>query len=221
MIIEIIRWEMLSKLVFDQSCKKCFRLDRFLTEVKKKYPNYHAHPVAPFGDENAKLLIVGLAPGMHGANATGRPFTGDYAGLLLYENLFKFGYSNQKRSISLDDRLNLTNCRITNAVKCLPPKNKPTGAEINQCNHFLSEEIKVLPDKAVILVLGNIAHQSVLKAYGLKLSTVKFGHNKEFELPDGKRLVSSYHCSRYNVQTKRLTKEMFSDVFITIQGLMK
>jgi uracil-DNA glycosylase family 4 len=212
---------MFSKLVFDQECRKCSRLDDFLAEVKKKHPNYHARPVAPFGDENAKLLIVGLAPGMHGANATGRPFTGDYSGLLLYEILFKFGYSNQKNSTSLDDRLTLTNCRITNAVKCLPPKNKPTGAEINQCNHFLSEEIKVLPDKAVIMALGNIAHQSVLKAYGLKLSTVKFGHNKKFELPDGKRLVSSCHCSRYNVQTKRLTKEMFSDVFITIQGLMQ
>jgi len=121
----------------------------------------------------------------------------------------------------LDDRLTLTNCRITNVVKCLPPKNKPTGTEINQCNHFLSEEIKLLPDKAVILALGNIAHQAVLKAYGLKLSTVKFGHNKKFEFADGKILVSSYHCSRYNIQTKRLTKEMFSDVFITIQDLMK
>ncbi len=212
---------MLSKKLFDQGCRKCSRLDNFLSEVKQRYPNYHARPVAPFGDENTRFLIVGLAPGMHGANATGRPFTGDYAGLLLYETLYDFGFSNQKDSESINDGLILRNCRITNAVKCLPPQNKPTGAEINQCNHFLSEEIKTLPDKAMILVLGNIAHQSVLKAYGLKLSAVKFGHNKQFELPDGKMLVSSYHCSRYNLQTKRLTKEMFCEVFVTILGLMK
>jgi uracil-DNA glycosylase family 4 len=211
---------MFSKQVFDQDCKICQRLDDFLSEVKQKYPEYHARPVAPFGDKNAKLLIVGLAPGMHGANATGRPFTGDYAGLLLYEALFNFGYSNQQDSESLDDGLKLKNCRITNAVKCLPPQNKPTGAEINQCNVFLREEIKTLPEKAVIMVLGNIAHQAVLKAYKLKLSTVKFGHNKTYQLPDGKLLVSSYHCSRYNVQTKRLTKEMFADVFTTIKNLM-
>ncbi len=211
---------MFSKQVFDQECRACKRLDSFLCEVKQKHPDYHARPVAPFGDKNPKLLIIGLAPGMHGANATGRPFTGDYAGLLLYEALFNFGYSNQKESKALDDGLKLNNCRITNAVKCLPPQNKPTGVEINQCNQFLAEEIKTLPDKTVIMALGNIAHQAVLKAYGLKLSTTKFGHNKTHELPDGKMLVSSYHCSRYNVQTKRLTKEMFEDVFRTINTLI-
>ncbi len=212
---------MFSKEVFDLQCKACKRLDDFLCEVKLKYPTYHACPVAPFGDENAQLLIVGLAPGMHGANATGRPFTGDYSGLLLYQTLFDFGYSNLQQSESLGDGLTLTNCRITNAVKCLPPQNKPIGAEINQCNHFLAEEIKMLPEKAVIMVLGIIAHQSVLKAYGLKLNVAKFGHNKQYELPDGRILLSSYHCSRYNVQTKRLTKEMFADVFNTISKLVK
>jgi len=212
---------MFSKQIFDLDCRSCKRLDDFLVEVKNKYPDYHARPVAPFGDENAKLLIVGLAPGMHGANATGRPFTGDYAGLLLYEALFNFGYSNQIDSESLSDGLKLKNCRITNAVKCLPPQNKPTGTEINQCNHFLAEEIKTLPDQAVIMALGTIAHQSVLKAYGLKLSTAKFGHNKQYQLPDGRMLVSSYHCSRYNVQTKRLTREMFADVFNTIKLLIE
>ncbi len=211
---------MFSKQVFDLDCRACKRLDGFLSKVKHKHPDYHARPVAPFGDKNAQLLIVGLAPGMHGANATGRPFTGDYAGLLLYEALFDFGYSNQKVSESLGDGLKLNNCRITNAVKCLPPQNKPTGPEINQCNHFLLEEIKTLPDKAVIMVLGGIAHNAVLKAYGLKLSITKFGHNKQFQLPDGRMLVSSYHCSRYNVQTKRLTREMFADVFITIGALV-
>ncbi|MFW5443350.1 MAG: uracil-DNA glycosylase [Methylococcaceae bacterium] len=210
---------MYSKQVFDQDCKACKRLDDYLVEVKQKHPDYHASPVAPFGDENAKLLIVGLAPGLHGANATGRPFTGDYAGLLLYEALFDFGYSNQKDSVSVDDGLILYNCRISNAVKCLPPQNKPTGSEINQCNHFLAEEIKTLPDNAVIMVLGIIAHNAVLKAYGLKLSTTKFGHNKVFQLPDSRTLVSSYHCSRYNVQTKRLTQDMFADVFRTIDSL--
>jgi len=189
-----------------------------LLEVKQKHPAYHARPVAPFGVHKPQLLVVGLAPGMHGANATGRPFTGDYAGLWLYESLYNFGFSNQSESKSLTDGLQLINCRITNAVKCVPPQNKPTGSEINACNHFLAAEINSLPEKAVILALGNIAHRSVLKTYGLKLNSAKFAHNHCFDLPDGKTLVSSYHCSRYNVQTRRLTKQMFADVFITIQS---
>jgi uracil-DNA glycosylase family 4 len=212
---------MLSKQIFNQNCVECPRLSGFLCEVKQKYPDYHARPVAPFGDENARLLVVGLAPGMHGANATGRPFTGDYAGLLLYETLYQFGYSNQPTSVALADGLQLVNARITNAVKCLPPENKPTGDEINQCNHFLAAELKTLPQKAVILALGNIAHQAVLKAYGLKLSSAKFGHNAAHLLPDGRHLVDSYHTSRYNIQTKRLTKEMFSAVFNQINTLFQ
>jgi len=187
--------------------------------VKQKHPDYHARPVASFGDNNAQLLVVGLAPGMHGANATGRPFTGDYAGLLLYEALYEFGYSNQIKSESLADGLELKGCRITNAVKCLPPQNKPTGDEINRCNAYLSAELKNLPEQAVILALGSIAHQAVLKACGLKPSSAKFAHNARHALPDGRTLVDSYHSSRYNVQTKRLTKEMFADVFRTIQSL--
>lgn len=210
----------LSKQVFDQQCRACPRLDNFLSQVKQKHPEYHARPVAPFGDSNASLLIVGLAPGMHGANASGRPFTGDYAGLLLYETLFSFGYSNQPQSVSLDDGLVLKNCRITNAVKCLPPQNKPTTTEINQCNHFLVAEIKTLASDAVIMALGGTAHRAVLKAYGLPQSSVIFGHNKQYQLPDGKWLVSSYHCSRYNVNTKRLSKAMFVAVFKTVSGLM-
>ncbi len=211
---------MFSKEVFDQDCKACKRLDDFLCKVKQKYPSYHASPVAPFGDKNAQLLIVGLAPGMHGANATGRPFTGDASGLMLYKALFDFGYSNQPDSLSIADGLELTNCRITNAVKCLPPKNKPSSMEVNQCNHFLAAEINSLPEKAVIMVLGSIAHRAVLKSYDLKLNVAKFGHNKQYQLPDSKVLVSSYHCSRYNVQTKRLTKEMFADVFTAISKLI-
>jgi uracil-DNA glycosylase len=211
---------MLSKQIFNQNCTDCPRLSCFLAKVKQKYPSYHALPVAPFGDANAQLLIVGLAPGMHGANATGRPFTGDYAGLLLYETLYEFGFSNQPDSVAINDGLVLKNARISNAVKCLPPENKPTGDEINQCNHFLAEELKTLPEKAVILALGTIAHQAVLKTYGLKLSSAKFGHNVTHCLPDGRTLVDSYHTSRYNIQTKRLTKQMFADVFEKINSLL-
>lgn len=207
-------------IIFDQECRQCKRLNEFLLEVKQNYPGYHARPVAPFGDPNARLLIVGLAPGMHGANATGRPFTGDYAGLLLYEALYEFGYSNQPISESLADGLEIKNCRITNAVKCLPPQNKPTSVEIALCNNFLAAELKTLPQGAVILALGTIAHQAVLKAYGLKLSSAKFGHNILHELPGGRMMINSYHTSRYNVQTNRLTKEMFADVFRTIGTLL-
>lgn len=205
---------------FNQECRQCKRLDEFLLAVKQKFPDYHARPVAPFGDHDAQLLIVGLAPGMHGANATGRPFTGDYAGLMLYEALYEFGYSNQPVSESLADGLELKNCRITNAVKCLPPQNKPTGAEIALCNSYLAAELKALPQRAVILALGTIAHQAVLKACGLKLSSAKFGHNALHELPEGRRLIDSYHTSRYNVQTNRLTKDMFADVFRAIGTLL-
>ena len=211
---------MYSKEIFDQDCRQCKRLDNFLCEVKQKHPDYHARPVAPFGDQKPKLLIVGLAPGLHGANATGRPFTGDYAGLLLYEALYEFGYSNQLKSEALADGLELKGCRITNAVKCLPPQNKPTGTEINQCNQFLTAELKTLPEQAVILALGTVAHQAVLKAYNLKLSGAVFAHNAQHAMPGGHMLVDSYHTSRYNVQTKRLTKEMFSDVFRSIGRLL-
>jgi uracil-DNA glycosylase len=210
-----------SILLFDPDCKSCNRLNQFLIDVKCKFPAYHARPVSPFGDSNPGLLIVGLAPGMHGANATGRPFTGDYAGILLYEALYEFGYSNQPVSTHLDDGLVLKNCKITNAVKCLPPQNQPAVEEINRCNQFLAAELKQLSEQAIILALGQIAHQAVLKAYGLKASAARFGHNQVHALPEGRLLIDSYHCSRYNVQTKRLTKAMFSDVFQTIAQLSK
>ncbi len=210
----------MNKQIFDSQCRLCPRLANFLDDVKQKYPDYHARPVAPYGDANAKLLVVGLAPGMHGANATGRPFTGDYAGLLLYEALYEFGYSNQILSESLHDGLVLKNCRISNAVKCLPPQNKPTGDEVNQCNRFLAAELATLPDGAVILALGTVAHQAVIKALGLKASSAKFAHNVQHALSDGRVLVDSYHTSRYNVQTKRLTKAGFTDVFQRIESLL-
>ncbi len=198
--------------MFDQNCKKCKRLADFLCTVKKQHPDYHALPVAPYGAKKAKILIVGLAPGMHGANRTGRPFTGDAAGVLLYATLFKFGLANKPESVSLDDGFRLIKCKITNAVKCLPPQNKPTGEEVNICNQFLVDEIAEMPKGSVIIALGGVAHNAVLKAQALKLSSYKFAHAAVHEL-DAHYLVDSYHCSRYNTQTKRLTEKMFHDVF--------
>lgn len=206
--------------LFDINCQKCSRLADFLCEVKQSYPAYHARPVAPFGDPHPTLLIVGLAPGMHGANATGRPFTGDYAGILLYETLYEFGYSNKPTSTAINDGLELKNCRITNTVKCLPPQNKPTPNEINECNAYLAGELLALPESTVIMALGTIAHQAVLKAYQLKISSAKFSHNAVHHLPNGRKLVDSYHCSRYNTQTKRLTKKSFAEVFLTVGRLL-
>jgi uracil-DNA glycosylase family 4 len=185
----------------------------FLDEVKEKYPDYHARPVPPFGVDDPNLLIVGLAPGMHGANATGRPFTGDHAGILLYKALYKFGFSNQETASRADDGLELINCRISNAVKCLPPANKPTGAEINICNQFLSSELETLSSGTVIVALGTVAHKAVIKALNLKQKDYPFGHGNTASLANEQWLVDSYHCSRYNTQTRRLTEKMFFDIF--------
>ena len=184
------------------------------------YPDYHAAPVAPFGDPKARLLIVGLAPGMHGANATGRPFTGDHAGILLYQTLYEYGFSSHAESKHRRDGLKLNNCRITNAVKCLPPQNKPLGSEVNQCNHYLKKELLGLPSSSLVIALGSIAHQSVLKALGLKQKAYPFSHAGEHKLSDDLRLLDSYHCSRYNTQTRRLTPEMFQQVFQRAQELL-
>lgn len=205
---------------FQLNCRKCERLASFLDEVSAKYPQYHAKPVPAFGDQEARLLIVGLAPGMHGANATGRPFTGDYAGILLYQTLYKFGFSTAPTSVSKDDGLRLINCRITNAVKCLPPQNKPIGAEITMCNEYLRHELEALASGSVVLVLGTIAHNAVLRALGDKLSGYKFGHGKLHTLDCGLHLLDSYHCSRYNTQTKRLTTKMFESVFRKTKQLL-
>jgi len=207
-------------MAFNGSCRKCHRLATFLDDVKKQHAEYFAAPVPAFGAKNAKLLIVGLAPGMHGANRTGRPFTGDYAGVLLYQTLFDFGFATKNESISADDGLKLKNCRITNAVKCLPPQNKPTGDEINICNAYLTEELNELKKGSVIIALGSIAHNAVLKAQKLKLSQFKFAHNARHDVSDKLILLDSYHCSRYNTQTKRLTAKMFADVFSQAQTLL-
>lgn len=206
--------------MFDLNCRRCSRLALFLDEVGAEYPDYHARPVAPFGAKKIELLVVGLAPGMHGANATGRPFTGDHAGILLYQTLFDSGLSNKPVSHSIDDGLKLKNCRITNAVKCLPPQNKPTTDEVKICNSFLQQELEQLKPGTVVLALGSIAHGAVVRAQGLKLAEYKFGHAAEYALPKGLWLLDSYHCSRYNTQTRRLTAEMFADVFARAKVLM-
>ena len=207
----------MSVSVFDPDCRQCHRLSNFLDEVKADHPDYFCRPVPPFGVKQPKLLIVGLAPGMHGANRTGRPFTGDYAGILLYETLNKFGFSNCPESVAADDGLKLKQCRISNAVKCLPPANKPTGTEINTCNAYLAQELAGLRQGTVVLALGSIAHNAILKALGLKLKDYPFGHDKFYSLPTGLVLASSYHCSRYNTQTRRLTEAMFHAVFRRIR----
>lgn len=197
---------------FDPACRRCPRLATFLDEGRARHPEYHCAPVAPFGDAHPRLLIVGLAPGFHGANATGRPFTGDYAGVLLYETLYAFGWASAPVSVSRDDGLALRGCRITNAVKCVPPANRPTPAEIATCNDFLRAELDALDPGTVLLALGAIAHAAVLRSRGLRAAAYRFSHAAEHRLPDGRRLIDSYHCSRYNTQTRRLTPEMFRAV---------
>jgi len=203
-------------LQFSSACTRCKRLARHLAGLRAEFPDYHARPVAAFGDPRPRLLIVGLAPGMHGANRTGRPFTGDYAGILLYDTLHRFGFASQPAALSPHDGLRLSGCRITNAVKCLPPANKPEADEVRRCNAYLKAELKTLPRGAVILALGGIAHQAVLMAEGLPRAAYRFSHGACHLLPGGRVLYDSYHCSRYNTQTRRLTAGMFRDVFLAI-----
>jgi uracil-DNA glycosylase len=197
---------------FCPDCTLCPRLASFLAKTAHANPDYHCKPVSPFGEAAPGLLIVGLAPGMHGANRTGRPFTGDYAGILLYESLHKLGLSSAPVSKDRFDGLQLHGVRITNAVKCLPPENKPLPAEIKTCNQYLAAELVALTSVKAVLALGTIAHEAVLMALGLKKSAARFGHAREHGLPDGRVMIDSYHCSRYNTQTRRLTTEMFQTV---------
>ena len=197
---------------YDPCCTQCPRLSRYLSTVRQSSPSYFCKPVPPFGDPKAPLLIVGLAPGKHGANATGRPFTGDHAGILLYRTLYQFGFSSAATSCRVTDQLRLKNCRITNAVKCLPPQNKPTGDEEKNCNHFLRAEL-MQPDLKIVLALGALAHRAILRCFGIRLNRYPFAHDVIHRLEGGLRLIDSYHCSRYNTQTRRLTEPMFHAVF--------
>jgi len=207
------------KAVFDKACRECPRLSTFLDDVKGRYPDYYCRPVPPFGVADARFLIVGLAPGLHGANRTGRPFTGDHAGILLYQMLHKYGFSSRDHSTAADDALTLVDCRITNAVKCLPPDNKPVGAEVNTCNRFLARELALLPAASVVMALGGIAHRAVIKAVSARQADYKFAHAALHELGSF-RLLDSYHCSRYNTNTGRLTESMFDDVFAKARDLL-
>ena len=206
---------------YDANCKDCERLSSFLIQVKNKNPDYFCKPVPSVGQEKSPFLIVGLAPGMHGANRTGRPFTGDHAGILLYKTLYKFGFSNFEKSDSLNDRLILNRCSITNAVKCLPPDNKPNSNEIKNCNKFLQYEIFDLEQNSILLALGLIAHNAILTALNLTKKEYKFSHGRRHNLPNKLVMYDSYHCSRYNTQTKRLTEEMFQEVFLSIKTEME
>jgi uracil-DNA glycosylase family 4 len=207
--------------VFDATCRRCPRLTDFLDEVSAKFPDYHNRPVAPFGDPHARLLIVGLAPGMHGANRSGRPFTGDHAGILLYRTLYEFGFGSRPESIAADDGLTLSGCRITNAVKCLPPDNKPVGAEINTCNRYLRNELLGLQADSVVLALGGIAHKAVIRALQLRQADFRFAHAHVHQIGNAAVLLDSYHCSRYNTNTGRLTPEMFRPVFEKARALLR
>ena len=194
-------------------CKLCPRLVELREDLRKQYPSWHNAPVNGFGAVDAPILLVGLAPGLKGANRTGRPFTGDFAGHLLFETLSQMNLSTGNYAESPDDDVELVNIRIVNSVRCLPPKNKPDKDEIDTCREFLKQDMEAMPKLKVIITLGRIAHSSALKVLNLKESQYPFGHNKQHDLPNGLKLIASYHCSRYNTQTKRLTPAMFKNVF--------
>lgn len=202
------------------ACPLCPRLAEFRARNRASFPDWHNAPVASFGDINSRLLIVGLAPGLRGANRTARPFTGDWAGDLLYQTLDKFALSQGVYGSCIDDGLRLLDCRITNAVRCVPPENKPIGAEIRACATFLQAEINAMENLEVILALGGLAHGAILSVLGAKKSVFKFAHQAQHALGDHPLLVNSYHCSRYNTNTRRLTEAMFEDVFRDIRRLL-
>jgi uracil-DNA glycosylase family 4 len=199
-----------------RNCPLCPRLAEFRAQARAKEPDWHNAPVDSFGDANAQLLIVGLAPGLQGANRTGRPFTGDYAGDLLYATLLEYGFAKGVYQARPDDGLKLVDCRISNAVRCVPPQNKPLPAEINTCRQFLVGTIATMPKLRAIVALGRIAHDSTLKALGLRNGAAPFAHGAVHKA-DTIKLYDSYHCSRYNTNTRVLTPEMFRNVFAKVR----
>ena len=207
----------------EHDCALCPRLVEFRTQNQTKFPEFHNAPVQSFGNLEARLLIVGLAPGLKGANQTGRPFTGDYAGDLLYATLLKYGLAEGRYGASPDDGLRLVDCRVTNAVRCVPPENKPVGAEVTACRAFLQSEIDAMTNLQVVVALGGLAHNAFLAGLGARKSVYKFAHCAVHQVPAGDRLLKltdSYHCSRYNTNTGRLTTEMFEAVFETVRQQM-
>src|SRR5258708_5916878 len=201
----------------DRNCPLCPRLADFRKQARAREPHWHNAPVASFGDPEAQLLIVGLAPGLQGANRTGRPFTGDYAGDLLYATLLEYGFAKGIYQARPDDGLELVDCRISNAVRCVPPQNKPLPAEINTCRPFLIDTIATMSRLRAIVALGRIAHETTLKALGLRNATAPFAHGA-VHTAGTFRLYDSYHCSRYNTNTRVLTPEMFRNVFATVRA---
>lgn len=196
-------------------CELCPRLVEFRKKNQRLYPEWYNGAVSSFGPEKAELMIVGLAPGLKGANRTGRPFTGDFAGHLLYSTLLKFGLAKGVYDERPDDGFELVNCRITNSVRCLPPENKPTPAEVKTCSRFLTPELQ-LPHVKKIITLGKIAHDSLCDVMGLRKKDYPFGHNNRYDIEAFGRsykLIASYHCSKYNTSTKRLTEDMFHQIF--------
>ena len=201
----------------DRNCPLCPRLADFREQIRAREPDWHNAPVDSFGDPKAQLLIVGLAPGMQGANRTGRPFTGDYAGDLLYATLLEYGFAKGVYQARPDDGLGMVDCRISNAVRCLPPQNKPLPAEINTCRQFLIATIASMPKLRAIVALGRIAHETTLKALGLRSAAAPFAHGAVHSAGP-LRLYDSYHCSRYNTNTRVLTPEMFRNVFAKVRA---
>lgn len=205
-------------------CTACQRLAAHLAAIRQRDQDWHALPVPGFGPIDAQLLVLGLGPGERGANRTGRPFTGDVAGELLYPALHRFGFASVPEALGSDKWANpamsLRNCRITNAVRCLPPENKPLTAEIRQCNTNLKSELAAMRELKVIVALGTVAHQALLWAYGLKIKDFKFGHKVRHDLPDGRILIDSYHCSGYNWRTGRLSRESFEAVFEEVSRII-
>jgi uracil-DNA glycosylase family 4 len=194
-------------------CPLCPRLAAFRLANRRAFADWHNAPVESFGDTAARLLIVGLAPGLRGANRTGRPFTGDYAGELLYPTLLRFGFATGRYDARRDDGVRLVDCRISNAVRCVPPQNKPTTAEIRACQPFLAHELAALARLQAVLALGAVAHGAILSSFGLTKARWRFAHGALYRLPNGLVLADSYHCSRYNTNTGRLTEAMFHAVF--------
>ena len=203
-------------------CPLCPRLVSFRSELRSRYPDWSNAPVRSFGALDARLLIVGLAPGMRGANRTGRPFTGDYAGDLLYSTLLEFGFAQGTYRADPNDGLRLVDCRIANAVRCLPPENKPIPAEFTSCRPFLQAELAVMPRLEAIVALGKGAHDQVLRALAVRpASSYPFVHGRLHRLSAGLMLADSYHCSRYNTNTGRLTTAMFHAVFAAVRDALK
>ena len=204
----------------NKNCSKCRRLYNFRKKNQSNNPDWFNAPVPTFGELSSSLLIVGLAPGLQGANKTGRPFTGDYAGDLLYKTINKFNFSKGKYAGTIDDSLKLKDCTITNAVRCVPPQNKPISDEINNCNNFLKKTIEIHKNLKVIIALGLIAHKSIISALNLKQKLYKFKHGNKHKI-DNLILIDSYHCSRYNTNTGRLNQEMFEKIFFEAKKELK